>query len=209
MEEFHILAETPANSGTYTETGEIVGTNETDAKLRCIELSQDGTRYGFWVYESIVAKHVLPSGGIGASETPPTSTAAILTGGTIVDPVALTAALDAITDGGFSITIDGVATEVGPLDFTGVAGIPEAASLIDAALGADARCTAGAGFIVATAATGPAATIGYAGAPASGTDISATCLLTQASGATITGSTRRSPTQTPATRAAASPRRAT
>ena len=61
MQEFHILSETPVNSGTYTETGEVVTTNESDAVLRCIELSTDGTRYGFWVYESVNPSHIVPN----------------------------------------------------------------------------------------------------------------------------------------------------
>lgn len=48
-EAFHILCETPTNSGTYTDTSEVVTADAETAVLRCIELSQDGTRYGVWV----------------------------------------------------------------------------------------------------------------------------------------------------------------
>jgi hypothetical protein len=49
-EAFHIVAETPANSGTYTETGEVIATEDYQSVvMRCIELSQNGTRVGYWV----------------------------------------------------------------------------------------------------------------------------------------------------------------
>jgi hypothetical protein len=68
MEEFHILKEVSSGSGSYTETGEIIATNETDAKLRCIELAEDGNRYGFMVYNSVLGRHVLPPGGVGVAD---------------------------------------------------------------------------------------------------------------------------------------------
>lgn len=54
MTKFHLLEETPTNSGTFTETSEVIdstvdGATVEDAKLRCIDLSQDGNRYGFWI----------------------------------------------------------------------------------------------------------------------------------------------------------------
>jgi hypothetical protein len=49
-EAFHIVAETPPNTGTYTETGEVIATEDYQSVvMRCIELSQNGTRYGYWV----------------------------------------------------------------------------------------------------------------------------------------------------------------
>lgn len=60
MQEYHILAETPPGSGSFAETGEIIDTTADDACFRCIELAQDGNRYGFWVYESVIARHITP-----------------------------------------------------------------------------------------------------------------------------------------------------
>jgi hypothetical protein len=60
MQQYHILAETPPGSGSFAETGEIVETSADDACFRCIELAQDGNRYGFWVYESVNARHISP-----------------------------------------------------------------------------------------------------------------------------------------------------
>jgi hypothetical protein len=48
-EAFHVITETPANSGTYVETSEVITADADVAVLRCVELSQDGARYGFWV----------------------------------------------------------------------------------------------------------------------------------------------------------------
>jgi hypothetical protein len=124
--------------------------------------------------------------GVAESGSSTGLTSATLTGATL-DPVALVTALQVIADGGFAITIDGAPREVGPIDFTGVAGAPEAASLITAALGGAAVCAwiASNCFTIATTATGLAATLDFASAPASGTDVSTICGLTEASGATL------------------------
>jgi hypothetical protein len=64
MQQFHMLAETPAGSGDYVETGEMITTNVDDAVARAIALSSGGTKHGFWIYESIAAKEILPHGGV-------------------------------------------------------------------------------------------------------------------------------------------------
>jgi hypothetical protein len=125
--------------------------------------------------------------GVGTS----TGTTAKLTGGAIADAVALVAALKAIADGGFAITIHGTARQVGPINFAAIAAAPDAAALIDAAMGTAAICawTGGNHFLITGAATGPAATIGFATPPASGTNIATTCALTSAAGAALTQGT--------------------
>jgi hypothetical protein len=64
-QEYHIVAETPAGSGNYTATGEIVNTGVADAVARCVVLNAGGGKHGMWVYESVAAKQILPVGGIG------------------------------------------------------------------------------------------------------------------------------------------------
>lgn len=68
MQAFHIVAETPAGSGNYTETGEVITTNADDAVARCVTLNAGGSKHGFWVYESVAASQLLPPGGIGAAD---------------------------------------------------------------------------------------------------------------------------------------------
>lgn len=123
--------------------------------------------------------------------TNPNPTAAILTSAAITDPAALLATLAAIADAGFAITINGTAREIGPLDFGGADSLGYCAAMVNTALGAEAVCAAAGdtAFTITTAATGTAATISYAGPPATGTDISTTCGLTQAAGATIVNGT--------------------
>ena len=58
MQAFPVLREDPTTPGTFTVTGEVVQTNETDAMNRCLELATDGARYGVYVYESINPDHV-------------------------------------------------------------------------------------------------------------------------------------------------------
>jgi hypothetical protein len=49
--QFHIVEEMPTNSGIFEETtpAEVIADDVEKAKLRCIDLSQDGNRYGVWV----------------------------------------------------------------------------------------------------------------------------------------------------------------
>ncbi|HTI78897.1 MAG TPA: hypothetical protein VL614_00450 [Acetobacteraceae bacterium] len=69
MEEFHILVES-ATPGSFVETGEIISSNATDAMDRCVELAVDGKKYGFWVYESVVAKNLLQPAGADPNAPP-------------------------------------------------------------------------------------------------------------------------------------------
>ena len=88
----------------------------------------------------------------------------------------------AVTNGGFSLTVNGRAYALAGLNFSGITGIPAILPVLQARLKAagapvlvtDPLPPAGARtFIVQTTATGAAASLGYATAPASGTDISA------------------------------------
>ena len=68
MEQYHILRETPDNSGTFTATGEVIDTHESDAKARCRELTQeDGGRYGFWYYDSVGTDYEMSASATGAT----------------------------------------------------------------------------------------------------------------------------------------------
>lgn len=133
-----------------------------------------------------------PSNGVVVT-TPSTWTAAILTGG-VVDPIALLPAIEAITDGSLAITINGTDTEATANDYSGSGTLLLVAAMLGSSLGGNSvvRCVwnpATNRFTITTAATGTAATITYASAPATGTDISALCGLTAATGATLTQGT--------------------
>lgn len=105
---------------------------------------------------------------------------------TIPAQATLLSSLQALNNGAFAITVGGTVVETGLIDFTPITDLPGAAALINTALGANAHCawqsTSGQ-FIITSVAIGASATIGYAQAPATGTDISATLHLTSASGA--------------------------
>ena len=109
-------------------------------------------------------------------------TAAILRGS---DPEADLAAWTAIADGAMNIEVDGVAAELSALDFSGAASMAAVAAVISAALDeagqSGAACTwDGSNFVITTVATGSDAFLGYATAPAAGTDISTMTGLTEA-----------------------------
>ena len=94
--------------------------------------------------------------------------------------------LQAITDGGFAIDIDGTTVNVTPLDFSAIVDLTGAAALITATIGHEghAEWDASVGvFRIFSATTGAASAISYAAPPSSGTDVSATLKLTQATGA--------------------------
>lgn len=59
MQQYHIIVENPAGSGTFTETGEVHEGSADDAATRCVSLSLgDGGRYGFWVLETVKASNL-------------------------------------------------------------------------------------------------------------------------------------------------------
>jgi phage tail sheath gpL-like len=136
-----------------------------------------------------------PAIGVTALANPvaPVPTSAILAGGPVngAAQAALVATLRGIADGGFTISVGGVARDTGGIDFGTITTLPEAATLITAALGAGLIATWFTNhFIVSTLATGPTAQLSFASPSATAaTDISATLLLTAASGATLTQGT--------------------
>ena len=140
---------------------------------------------------AFLPEHAQPLVDQGIAE-PNTSTgiamSAILMGGVVADPVDMVMLFQMITNGGFTIDIDGAPLVVGPIDFSSIAGLPGVASLINAALGSAATCSfvAGGAFIITTGSTGASASISYASPPPTGIEIATTCALTQDFGATIT-----------------------
>ena len=95
---------------------------------------------------------------------------AILQGGVLK---ALLPEFVAITDGAFSVSVDGVVTAVTGLDFSAVGDFDAVASVINVGLSPDAGCVFDTDkLIVTSVATGVASTISFVSSPATGTDIS-------------------------------------
>lgn len=84
----------------------------------------------------------------------------------------------AVTAGGFKITVDGSEKSLTALDFSEETNLNGVASVIDAALTGASIVWNGSQFVVTSDTSGASSTIGYATAPASGTDISAMLGLT-------------------------------
>jgi hypothetical protein len=53
--EFHLLRETPDNSGTFVATGDKVDGTPEEAVAQCAALAAKGGRFAVYVYESIRA----------------------------------------------------------------------------------------------------------------------------------------------------------
>lgn len=111
-----------------------------------------------------------------------TATHGTLRGGVLTASQQLTSAWTSITDGAFKIDVDGTTKTVTGLNFSTALNMPGVAALIDAGLsGGSVTWDANSGrFVVKSDTTGTSSTVGYAVAPASGTDISATLKLTSA-----------------------------
>ncbi|MDD3310953.1 DUF3383 domain-containing protein [Pseudodesulfovibrio sp.] len=110
------------------------------------------------------------------------ATPAMLKGGTAVDVLATWTAIE---DGAMAIEVDGVESALAALDFSGAASMSGVAAVISAALaGAGASGATcqwdGSRFVITTVSTGSTADMGYAAAPAAGTDISTLAGLTEA-----------------------------
>lgn len=89
-----------------------------------------------------------------------------------------------VTDGAFKITIDGTERTISSLDFSSATDLEGIASVINTAISSYGSCSVYNGnIIVKSSTTGNTATISYASAPASGTDVSALLGLTEAAGA--------------------------
>ncbi|MBM4311672.1 MAG: DUF3383 domain-containing protein [Deltaproteobacteria bacterium] len=97
---------------------------------------------------------------------------------------ALVTALELISDGEFTITIDGAetATDLDDLDFDGITTLAGAAAIIDTALGEDGECAwDGERFVITSATTGTASSVSFATVTGGdGTDIASTLKLTAA-----------------------------
>lgn len=91
----------------------------------------------------------------------------------------------AISTGAMSLEVDGTEADLTGLDFSGCASMAAVAAVISAALAGAGQSGAtcawdGERFVIKTVATGATAFLGYATAPATGTDISAMTGLTEA-----------------------------
>lgn len=92
--------------------------------------------------------------------------------------------LTSITTGSMNITIDGSVVALTALDFSGATDLAGIASVINTALSSAGTCSVYNGkLLVKSAGTGSTATISFASAAASGTDVSTLLALTEASGA--------------------------
>jgi hypothetical protein len=116
---------------------------------------------------------------------------AVLDGGVFL-PAAqgpLLTALQAITDGGFAITVDGTARQVGPINFTTATSLQNCADLLGAAMAAYAivlwNAAGVARFQIISQTAGAGSSITLASAPASGTAIHTTLQLTGPTGASV------------------------
>lgn len=104
--------------------------------------------------------------------------------------------LKAITNGAFSIKIDGTDVDLTSLDFSSATSYTDVATVISTGLSTAGTCTWDVltqAFVITSSSTGAESTIEYATAPASGTDISATLGLT--AGTLSQGSDAKSLTQ--------------
>ncbi|MGE4191789.1 MAG: DUF3383 domain-containing protein [Pseudodesulfovibrio sp.] len=109
-------------------------------------------------------------------------TASILRGS---DPVTDLAVWNAIEDGAMDIEVDGVPAQLSALNFSGAASLAAVAGVISTGLAGAGQSGAtcawdGSNFVITTVATGADAFLGYATAPAAGTDISSLTGLSQA-----------------------------
>lgn len=108
-------------------------------------------------------------------------------------------ALNEITDGSFSIDVDGVTQEVTALDFTTVSEISDVAEILDTAITGATVVESNSSLLITSATTGVTSTLTYLTAATSGTDVSAVLglnagaasVLTQGADAdTLTGETK-------------------
>lgn len=92
--------------------------------------------------------------------------------------------LTSVTTGAFDITIDGTVRNISSLDFSAATNLTQVASVVATALGVYGSCEVyHDALLIKSATTGAEATISFASAPSSGTDVSSLLGLTQADGA--------------------------
>jgi hypothetical protein len=103
-----------------------------------------------------------------------TASSAVLFGGALSASEQVMSNWTSITNGGFSIDIDGTTVDVTALDFSSETNLNGIAALITTALDPDATCVWNATygrFEITSATTGATSTLGYAVPPASGTNL--------------------------------------
>lgn len=111
-----------------------------------------------------------------------TATAALLKGGVLTAAEQAMANWTSITNGSFTITVDGgTAQSVTGLDFSGETNLNGVASEINTVLTGATVSWDGSRFIVTSATTGTSSELSYASAAATGTDISGLLKLTSSS----------------------------
>lgn len=113
------------------------------------------------------------------------ATAAVLRGAQVAE-VATVDALQAITDGSFNITINGVVENITLLDFSTVTTLSEAAAVIDAKLTGGTATVSNSRIIITSDTTGALSTITLATAGASGTFVGELLGLASGTGAVLT-----------------------
>lgn len=106
---------------------------------------------------------------------------AMLKGGLVDDADLDASAWTPIVDGSLGLVIDGTGVTLSDLDFSGATNMNGVAAIVSAALAADgASCEwTGQSFVITTTATGADASVGYASATGTGTDLSGRMALTQ------------------------------
>ena len=109
-----------------------------------------------------------------------TATSALLKGGILSSSEQEMSNWTSITDGSFSIDIDGITTDVTLLDFSAQSNLNGVAAEIDSGLAGASCIWDGSRFVITSDTTGTSSTLSYAEAvdPATGTDISAQLKLT-------------------------------
>lgn len=107
-----------------------------------------------------------------------TATSGRLNGGALNATEQLISTWNAITSGGFKIDIDGVEKSLTGLDFSDALNLNGVAAVIDTALAGGSCLWDGTRFVIKSDTTGAASTVGYATAPASGTNIAGVLKLT-------------------------------
>lgn len=141
---------------------------------------------------------VLVMGYWRASDEDVAASSATLLGEQISEAVVIPA-LNEITDGSFSIDVDGVAQEVTALDFTTVSELSDIAGILDAAITGATVVESNSSLLITSDTTGLTSTLTYLTAATSGTDVSAVLgldsgsasVLTQGAAAeTLTGETK-------------------
>ncbi len=120
----------------------------------------------------------------GASEGVP-ATAAVLEGAQISEATVV-GQLQAISDGTFDVTIDGLAKNITALDFQSITTMDEAVALIDAALTGGVATFEDSRVVITSSTTGATSTITFTTDPGAGTYIGEILALASGTGATTT-----------------------